>query len=167
MTAKRGKEILSAWTASWRTGFGLFGLRGWIVAAIAAVLVVLVLGIPTDMIPNPFFVRMIPVRPQDYFVWFVTALLMGLVGGTFTVGRVKGSAGKTWAGGLLSFLATGCPVCNKLVVLLLGVSGALTYFAPLQLYIGIASIALLVWTLHLRLSALGLSSCVFSGVSAN
>ena len=33
---------------------------------------------------------------------------------------------------LLAFLAVGCPLCNKVVVLLLGASGALTYFEPIQ-----------------------------------
>ena len=51
-------------------------------------------------------------------------------------------------------LAVGCPTCNKLVVLLLDTTGALTFFAPLQLYIGIASVLLLGWTLLLRARAL-------------
>ena len=44
-------------------------------------------------------------------------------------------------GGALTFFAVGCPVCNKLVVLALGFSGALTYFAPLQPALGIAALA--------------------------
>jgi hypothetical protein len=51
-------------------------------------------------------------------------------------------------------LAVGCPTCNKFVVLLLDTTGALTFFAPLQLYIGIASVLLLGWTLLLRARAL-------------
>jgi hypothetical protein len=47
----------------------------------------------------------------------------------------------------------GCPICNKLVVLLLGTSGALTFFGPAQLYIGLVSLALLGWTLRLRARA--------------
>ena len=45
----------------------------------------------------------------------------------------------------------GCPVCNKIVVAVLGVSGALTYWAPIQPIVGILSIALLVTGLLLRL----------------
>lgn len=167
LVARRCKASLSSQAALWRAGFGFFGFRGWAIAAIAAVLTFVLVGIPTAMIENGFFVRMVPVRTQDYVIWVATALLMGLVGGSFTVGRVKGSAAKAGVGGLLSFLATGCPICNKLVVLLLGVSGALTYFAPLQLYIGIASIALLLWTLHLRLSAISRGSCVIQETSTS
>ena len=53
-------------------------------------------------------------------------------------------------GGILTFLAVGCPICNKLVLVFLGVSGALAYFEPVQLYLGIGSVILLVWTLLLR-----------------
>jgi hypothetical protein len=49
----------------------------------------------------------------------------------------------------------GCPVCNKLVVLLLGAGGALSYFAPLQPVLGMVSLALLAYALCTRLRALG------------
>lgn len=54
-------------------------------------------------------------------------------------------------GGFLSFLAVGCPTCNKLVVLALGTTGALDWFAPAQPVLGIVSIALLAWALRARL----------------
>jgi len=38
---------------------------------------------------------------------------------------------------VLATFAIGCPICNKLVVALLGVSGALTCWAPLQPLIGV------------------------------
>jgi hypothetical protein len=49
---------------------------------------------------------------------------------------------------LLSVLAIGCPVCNKLVVLALGVGGALTYFAPVQPILGFLSVGLLAYALR-------------------
>jgi hypothetical protein len=76
---------------------------------------------------------------------------MGLITGSFFMNVAKtNEGGKIFSGGFLSFLAVGCPVCNKLVVLLLGTSGALSIFAPLQIYTGIASLLLLAWTLVLR-----------------
>lgn len=78
----------------------------------------------------------------------------GLIAGTFALPAGAGSEGKVLSGGLLSYLAVGCPICNKLVVLMLGTSGALTFFAPAQLYIGLASLALLGWTLRLRARAI-------------
>jgi hypothetical protein len=59
--------------------------------------------------------------------------------------------------GFGAFLAIGCPVCNKIALILLGTSGALTVFAPVQPLIGAASLALLAGTLawRLRSRALG------------
>ena len=54
-------------------------------------------------------------------------------------------------GTVLATFAVGCPVCNKLVVGVLGASGALAYWAPIQPLIGILSVALLATGLLLRL----------------
>jgi hypothetical protein len=56
-----------------------------------------------------------------------------------------------------AFLAIGCPVCNKIALVLLGTSGAMTLFAPIQPIIGAASLMLLAATLawRLRLRARG------------
>jgi len=53
--------------------------------------------------------------------------------------------------GFGAFLAIGCPVCNKIALVLLGTSGALTIFAPIQPLIGAVSLALLAGTLAWRL----------------
>jgi hypothetical protein len=46
----------------------------------------------------------------------------------------------------------GCPACNKIAVLLLGVSGALNLWAPIQPLVGVASVGLLAWALQRRLA---------------
>ncbi len=136
----------------------LFDRRAWLLVLVAAVAAALLIGLPTAMIKNPWFTRMTSVRPQDYLILAVTAALSGLIGGTFATGPAPGGGqSRALAGGGLSLLAVGCPVCNKLVVLLLGTSGALTLFAPLQFYLGVASLALLVWTLRLRARSLVVS----------
>jgi hypothetical protein len=43
------------------------------------------------------------------------------------------------------------PVCNKVVVGLLGAAGAMQWWAPLQPLLGVASVALLAWALRTRL----------------
>jgi len=53
--------------------------------------------------------------------------------------------------GFGAFLAIGCPVCNKVALVLLGASGALTIFAPIQPVIGAVSLVLLAGTLAWRL----------------
>ena len=47
------------------------------------------------------------------------------------------------AGTVLGWFAVGCPVCNKLALLALGYSGALTWFAPVQAYLAVAAVGLL------------------------
>lgn len=54
-------------------------------------------------------------------------------------------------GGLVSFFAVGCPVCNKLVLIALGTTGAMQWFAPIQPILAVGAIALLVWALRRRL----------------
>ena len=55
---------------------------------------------------------------------------------------------------LLSLFSVGCPICNKAVVFLLGVSGAMTLFNPLRPFLGVAAVVLLATTLFLRVRTL-------------
>jgi hypothetical protein len=54
-------------------------------------------------------------------------------------------------GGVLSYLAVGCPVCNKIALLALGYSGALRWFAPAQPWLAAAGVGLLAYAFHRRL----------------
>lgn len=115
----------------------------------------LVAGIPTAVIPTPWFTRMVPTRPQDYVFLALAALLAAALGATYAVpATCPIQPVKIGGGAYLAALAVGCPICNKLVVLLLGVSGALTVFQPLQPILAFAGIALLASALALRLRAM-------------
>lgn len=110
----------------------------------------LMLAVPTDLIETPLFTRMTPTRWWQYLLWASASVLGGAV---MAVRRLPGAAAcpfekRTAAGGAATFVAVGCPICNKLVVALLGVAGALDYFAPAQPIIGAVSVALLVMVLH-------------------
>ncbi len=144
----------------------LFSLREWLLTVIGTAAALVAIGVPTAIVDNPVFVRMTPVRPQDYVIWVLSSVLGGLIIGSFGATRHRREGGKSLGGGILSYLAVGCPICNKLVVLLLGTSGALAWFAPLQLYIGIASIALLAWCLYLRARAITGSCGVAAAVES-
>lgn len=134
--------------------------RFWLVSLGAAAATAVAIGIPTVLIPSPFFARMTPTRPLDYVFWITTAALMGPLVATFFRGATgavvacPAGPGRLTVGGVLSTLAVGCPVCNKVVVLLLGTGGALSYFAPIQPLLGAASVALLAFTLLMRLRSL-------------
>lgn len=129
----------------------LSALRGWTparwaIAGAAAVLTALLVGLPTDVVPNPVFGRSVPVQWWNYPALAVTASLGGIVLATYAGAapreREPGDGSRLGAfGGVMSFLAVGCPACNKLALLLLGASGALTYWAPLQPLVAVASAA--------------------------
>lgn len=115
----------------------------------------LAIAIPAAVLANPFFVRMTPVRPLDIVLLALTALLAGLLGATYARPGVAAPAGsRGGVGGILALLAIGCPVCNKIVVALLGVSGALAYFEPIQPLLGVAGLILLFTAFRLRLRSL-------------
>ncbi|MFJ4501127.1 hypothetical protein [Streptomyces sp. NPDC088864] len=123
----------------------LWGPRSWAAVCASAVATALVVGVPTAVVPTPFFGREIPVQWWNYPALALTALLAGLVLGTYVrPGPSDASGGRLGSiGGMLSFFAIGCPVCNKIVLLLLGTGGALSYWAPLQPLLALASVVLL------------------------
>jgi hypothetical protein len=151
----------------------LDALRGWAatrwrIAALMAVVSALVIGLPTDVIPNPVFGRQgTPVEPWAVPVLLITAVLSGLLFATYVRSGESADTDETAVadegggldrsgrfgsiGGLLSFFAVGCPICNKVVVIALGTSGALTWFAPIQPYLGVVALGLLAWALRVRL----------------
>lgn len=132
----------------------------------------LAFGLVTAIIPNPVFGRQIPPEAFAIGVWLVSAPFMGLVMATYTapvttppvrmvpLGPAEAAAARdrsTTLGSLAgfgAFLAIGCPVCNKIALVLLGTSGAMSVYAPIQPLIGAVSLALLIvtaaWRLRLR-----------------
>ncbi len=130
--------------------------RRWRVAGMATVGTALAIGLPTVLIPNPVFGREIATVWWNYPAWLITSVLAGLLLATYVADpsvdeRIDPAGRRGGIGGLLGFLAVGCPVCNKLVLLAVGSSGAMTYFAPLQPVLAIAGIVLLTIALRQRL----------------
>jgi hypothetical protein len=149
-------------------------------SAAAGVVGLVAFGLVSAIIPNPLFGREIAPEPFALVVWVASGILMGLLAGTYLApapavaadlaapgafadlaapaataatadDRERRTSALGYAGGLAAFLAIGCPVCNKIALVLLGTSGALTVWAPLQPLLGIASLALLAVTLAWRL----------------
>jgi MFS family permease len=150
-------DVLRRWTP-----------RQFLLAAAAAAAIALVIGLPTDVIPNPVFGRPVPVTWWSYPTLLLTAVLGGLLAGTYVRPAAAADASvdasvdavaeeidtptrRGGLAGLLSFFAVGCPVCNKLVIVALGTTGARQWFEPVQPLLAVASIVLLVWALRTRL----------------
>jgi hypothetical protein len=111
-------------------------------------------GIPTDVIPNPWFVRMIEVTFLDFFFLLSTSVLLGAYVGVSY--HKKNNIGKcdtaSVSGGIGGFLAFGCPICNTLLVFLFGTSALLMYLEPYRPLLGWASIAVLSGALYWRIT---------------
>lgn len=121
-------------------------LRRWGTALLAAAVTTILVAIPTDLIDTPFFMRDVPPTWWAWPVLIVNAVLAGLVAATYVARKDRTArSGGAWGmtGGIVTFFAVGCPVCNKLVLLALGYAGAMQYFEPVQPYLGATSIALL------------------------
>ncbi len=158
-------------------------LRVWtprqIFAAVLATIVVgVVIGIATVLIPNSLFTREIPPVWWNYPVWIVTSVMSGILMATYvrpygraasadvgtadteepvvlpaSADREERRTGRfALTGGMLAWFAVGCPVCNKIALLALGYTGALTWFAPLQPFLAGAALILtavaMVWRLR-------------------
>ncbi len=127
-------------------------------------------GLVTAIIPNTVFGRSVPPEPFAYVVWLLSGPLMGFIAATYS-GAPARATGAVVARPLVpaaaapsetrtstlgmaasfgTFLAIGCPVCNKIALLLLGTSGALSVWAPIQPFLGAASLVLLVVTVTWR-----------------
>ena len=145
--------------------FLTWSVRRWLVAAVTAAGTYLFLGLTTAVLANPVFGRTIAATEWAPQVLVVTSILTGLLTATYVrndgpalirleavdVAPGRGTARTGAVGSLLAFLAIGCPVCNKLALILLGTSGAIQYFAPIQPYLGAIGIALLAIALAVRL----------------
>ncbi|MCH8559186.1 MULTISPECIES: hypothetical protein [unclassified Nesterenkonia] len=169
---------LARWKAS--TALAVQALRSWtprqiIIAAIAAVVVGLLVGVATVLIPNSFFAREIPPVWWNYPVWILTSVLSGMLMATYVRASSPVESGSEddpataeaqdgispaedrrssrfgMIGMVLAWFAVGCPVCNKIALVALGYSGAITYFTPLQPILALGAMLLtgvaLIWRL--------------------
>lgn len=135
--------------------------RRWLTALALTAVGVVVVAVPTDLIDTPVFSREAPPTWWSWPALLVSAALAGLLVATYV--REPGSPDQApaederrsrwWggAGGLLTFFAVGCPVCNKLVLLALGAGGAMTYFEPVQPVLSVLAVLVLAWALARRL----------------
>lgn len=138
-------------------------------------------GMVSAIIPNPVFGRQIPPEAFAIAIWLLSSPLIGIVGATYTApmpaavaqplafastaplatakpveaAEERRSSTLGTLGSLGAFLAIGCPICNKLALVLLGTSGALSIWAPIQPVLGGLSLVLLAvtaaWRIRLRI----------------
>lgn len=146
----------------------------WLLALLSGIAIAVIIAVPTAVIPTPLFGRAVAVTWWSYPTLALTGLLAGMLVVSMVAtaqspsrahvdapasdddppaeGRDRGFTLGTLGAGV-TFFAVGCPVCNKIVLIALGTSGAISWFAPVQPLLAVLSVALLGWALVARLSA--------------
>lgn len=182
-----GTHVLLSYPVEAALALRMWSTRRILVAIAAAGASVVIIGMSTVLIPNSLFSRDIPPQWWDYPMWILMSILLGLLIATYVRepgGQRKRSRQTTGAsaeaaeagvgevaedgserrggtfgtvGGMLGWFAVGCPVCNKIALAVLGYTGALTYFAPLQPVLAVVSVVLLLVAVVVRLK--GQFSC--------
>lgn len=123
-----------------------------VVGSAAALAIFAAFGIITVLLPNDTFIRMTPVYFYDYVFLVMTALFSGAYLGLWyytkkTQMKCNYAATGGTVGGFFSF---GCAICNKLLILLLGLSGVVAYFMPIQPLLGVISLILLIYAVYMQ-----------------
>lgn len=117
-------------------------------SAVAAAMFVL-LGTVAALWSNPFFTRMTPAGGLEIAMLFLQSVLAGVY-----VALPKSPCGRrtAGAGAIIGFLGIACPVCNKLLVFLIGSALLLEYFEPVRLYVALGGALLLALAVWLKLA---------------
>ena len=117
-------------------------------AAVAATMFV-GLGTVAALWENPLFMRMTPTGSFEIALLLLQSALAGVYVGLPQRRCGTRTAG---AGALIGFLGIACPVCNKVLVLLVGSTLLLAYYEPVRLHVALAGVALLAAAIWLKLA---------------
>ena len=146
---------------TWHNAMSQWSSRRWYAAVLSGLGIGFLIALPTAVIPNPIFGRAIETTWWSYPTVIFSAILGGLLIATYVREsviddeiEVKGTDTSLQIGtlgGFITFFAVGCPVCNKLVLLAIGSSGAISWFAPIQPFLAVISLIFMLWALNVRL----------------
>ncbi|MFA4820019.1 MAG: hypothetical protein WC613_03630 [Candidatus Aenigmatarchaeota archaeon] len=125
-------------------------LRSAVVGSLAALSIFAAFGIITVLLPNDIFIRMTPVYFYDYIFLVLTSVLSGTyIGLWYYMKKTQTKCNYAATGGAVGgFLSFGCAICNKLLILFLGLSGVAAYFMPIQPILGVISLILLSYAVY-------------------
>lgn len=118
-----------------------------LIAAGTTLLLYIIFGAVTAIIPNRFFTRMTSVGWLEHASLITTSSLLGIYIGLIYYGKAakkdKVCNATATTGGVFGFLTFGCSICNKILVFFLGIAGVFTYFEPIRPFLGVFSILFL------------------------
>jgi hypothetical protein len=121
-------------------------IKDYGIGILTAVLVFFLIGIPTDIVPNSWYIRMMEPTFFQYFFFVLVTILSGIFAGLFSyVSRTKKTCSSKFGylGIIGSWFAIACPLCISFLTIIMGSSIMLSYFAPFQPFLGFFSISIL------------------------
>ena len=128
-----------------------------LISLIIFFLLILVFGIPSALIPNPFihYARMIPAALFDYFTLIAVSGLIAYysflsLNEFFYIKSLGGVDSKVFGGAVLGFFGFACPICNYLLVMVFGTQNLLIFFEPIIPMVSVLSIALLLTAIYFK-----------------
>ena len=132
-------------------------IKATLIGLISSVFFFFIFGISTGIISNPFFTRMTPVYFFDYFFLIINSLLLGTYIGLHFYEKHKKSKNADFlavSGGIVNVFVIGCPICNVLIISLIGTSATLNYFAPIQPILGVLSTTVILMAIYFKVKNL-------------
>jgi hypothetical protein len=122
-------------------------------AALFSLVFFVLFGTITVLIPNNFFLRMTPITYLDYVFLTLTSILLGIYVSLLVYQKkhMSKACDVTAVGGWFSgFIGFGCPICNKILILLFGVAGVLNYIEPYKPLFGSVGVALMGYAVYMK-----------------
>ena len=139
-------------------------LKSAIIGILVALIIFFIFGVVTVLIKNPFFIRMTPVYWYDYVFLVLTSILSGAYIGLWHYNKnnqknINPKCDYAATGGAVGgFFSFGCAICNKLLIWILGLSGVIAYFMPIQPILGVISMILLGYAVYMQIKNLPASN---------
>jgi len=115
------------------------------IGVFASIIIFLIFGIPTDLVPNNYFIRMIPIKATDYIFLSLTSIMLGTYIALYYYDKKtnKKCNYTAYGGAVAGIFAVGCPICNVMLISLFSATAILTYFEPYRPILGVLSLGIL------------------------
>jgi H+/Cl- antiporter ClcA len=129
-------------------------LKYFFLSIIFSLIIFLLLGIPTGLIPTNFFNRMLAPEMLDYILLGLTSVLAGAyIAYSFYLKSLSEAKSDYAAlgGTIAGILAFACPICNALLVAIFGSTALLVFFEPYRHYFGLLTILLFVLAFYFKI----------------
>lgn len=137
-------------------------LHAIVIGIVSAAVILLFFGAITALIPTGFFTRMFPAAMIDYLLLILTSVLVSAFIGLHVYEKSYRTSKESYVaagGSAAGFFAVSCPLCNMLLVFLLGTGTVFAYVEPARPAIGAIGIVILALLLFIKTRRIGCRTC--------